>query len=161
MWGPCCSPSSLCRTLLPPATLSSLVPPQVHIRSANGSWRVSLFNSKTDSTVVILVQSRLPLPLGGISAALFNVLIVAWQEFVFAVIMRFFTGLSIALVYPQLMRIVSTWFKKGRGLALGVLITAFCVGSAAPHLINGFQANSQWAIILYPPPQVPPNPPGT
>jgi MFS family permease len=35
------------------------------------------------------------------------------------------------------MKIVATWFQSGRGLAIGILVGALTVGSAAPHLIRG------------------------
>jgi MFS family permease len=34
------------------------------------------------------------------------------------------------------MKLMATWFKQGRGLAIGVLVGALTVGSASPHLIN-------------------------
>jgi MFS family permease len=35
------------------------------------------------------------------------------------------------------MKIMATWFRSGRGLAMGILIGALTVGSATPHLIRG------------------------
>jgi MFS family permease len=35
------------------------------------------------------------------------------------------------------MKIAATWFREGRGLAIGLLVAALTVGSAAPHLIRG------------------------
>jgi MFS family permease len=32
---------------------------------------------------------------------------------------------------------MATWFREGRGLAIGILVGALTVGSAAPHLIRG------------------------
>src|SRR5207302_11074665 len=34
------------------------------------------------------------------------------------------------------MELMATWFVRGRGLAIGVLVGALTVGSASPHLIN-------------------------
>jgi MFS family permease len=39
--------------------------------------------------------------------------------------------------YPPAMKIMATWFREGRGLALGILIGALTVGSATPHLVRG------------------------
>src|SRR2546425_8913594 len=39
--------------------------------------------------------------------------------------------------YPPAMKIMATWFREGRGLAIGILIGALTVGSAVPHLIRG------------------------
>jgi MFS family permease len=35
---------------------------------------------------------------------------------------------------------MSTWFREGRGLAIGILVGALTVGSAAPHLVSGLTA---------------------
>ncbi|HEX7217002.1 MAG TPA: MFS transporter, partial [Methylomirabilota bacterium] len=39
--------------------------------------------------------------------------------------------------YPPAMKIAATWFREGRGLAIGLLVAALTVGSATPHLIRG------------------------
>jgi hypothetical protein len=51
--------------------------------------------------------------------------------------LRFATGFFLAGVYPPALKLMSTWFQKGRGTALGILIGALAVGSATPHLVNG------------------------
>src|SRR5204863_4628931 len=35
------------------------------------------------------------------------------------------------------MKIMATWFREGRGLAIGILVGALTVGSATPHLVRG------------------------
>ena len=54
-----------------------------------------------------------------------------------ALALRFLTGVAMAGAYPPAMKIMATWFRAGRGLALGILVGALTVGSAAPHLIRG------------------------
>jgi len=54
-----------------------------------------------------------------------------------AILLRFLTGLFLAGVYPPAMKILATWFRHGRGLALGVLVAALTLGKGAPYLING------------------------
>ena len=51
--------------------------------------------------------------------------------------LRFLTGVCLAGVYPTSLKIMSTWFVRGRGAALGIIIGALTLGSAAPHLVNG------------------------
>lgn len=53
-----------------------------------------------------------------------------------AVALRLVTGMALAGVYPPGMKMVSGWFKKGRGLSIGVLVGALTVGSALPHLLR-------------------------
>jgi MFS family permease len=52
------------------------------------------------------------------------------------VALRFLTGLFLAGVYPPGMKIMATWFRRGRGLALGVLVGALTLGKATPYLVN-------------------------
>src|SRR5205814_8932886 len=54
-----------------------------------------------------------------------------------ALVLRFVTGAAMAGAYPPAMKIMATWFREGRGLAIGVLVGALTVGSATPHLIRG------------------------
>jgi MFS family permease len=53
-----------------------------------------------------------------------------------ALVLRFLTGVFLAGVYPPGMKIVASWFKEARGMAIGVLIGALTVGSASPHLLK-------------------------
>jgi MFS family permease len=53
-----------------------------------------------------------------------------------AIVLRFLTGVFLAGVYPPGMKIIATWFKSGRGFALGVLIGALTLGKASPYLVN-------------------------
>lgn len=65
-----------------------------------------------------------------------------------ALALRVLTGVSLAGVYPPAMKIMATWFREGRGLALGILIGALTVGSAVPHLIRGLSALA-WRGVLF------------
>ena len=49
--------------------------------------------------------------------------------------LRFLTGFALAGVYPPAMKLIATWARADRGLAIGILIGAIAVGSAAPHLV--------------------------
>ena len=62
-----------------------------------------------------------------------------------AIALRFLTGVFLAGVYPPGMKIIATWFKTGRGFALGVLIGALTLGKASPYLINVF-GSDHWRV---------------
>ncbi len=64
-----------------------------------------------------------------------------------ALALRFVTGLAMAGVYPPAMKIMATWFREGRGLAIGILIGALTAGSATPHLIRGL-TDLPWREVL-------------
>jgi MFS family permease len=61
--------------------------------------------------------------------------------------LRFLTGFFLAGVYPPGMKIMASWFKKGRGMALGVLVGALTVGKAFPYLVNAL-GGSDWRADL-------------
>jgi MFS family permease len=62
--------------------------------------------------------------------------------------LRFLTGMFLAGVYPPGMKIMATWFQRGRGLALGVLVGALTLGKASPYLVNGL-GSVNWRINVF------------
>jgi len=60
---------------------------------------------------------------------------------------RALTGFFLAGVYPPALKLMSTWFQRGRGLALGTLVGAITVGSAMPHLVNGL-GGLDWRVTV-------------
>jgi MFS family permease len=64
-----------------------------------------------------------------------------------ALAMRFLTGMAMAGAYPPAMKVMATWFREGRGLAIGLLIGALTVGSATPYLIRGL-TDLPWRYTL-------------
>jgi sugar phosphate permease len=49
---------------------------------------------------------------------------------------RFLTGFFLAGVYPPAMKMVSTWFRSGRGLAIGAIVAGLVAGKAFPYLLH-------------------------
>ncbi|HEU4439411.1 MAG TPA: MFS transporter [Methylomirabilota bacterium] len=75
---------------------------------------------------------------GALAAAAVNAVLALWVDRLGpALALRFLTGVFLAGTYPPAMKIAATWFREGRGLAIGLLIAALTVGSATPHLIRG------------------------
>jgi MFS family permease len=66
-----------------------------------------------------------------------------------ALILRFFTGVFLAGVYPVGMKIMATWTKRDRGLGIGLLVGALVLGSASPHLINALGGVNDWRPVMY------------
>jgi MFS family permease len=62
--------------------------------------------------------------------------------------LRFVTGLALAGVYPPALKVVSTWFVRDRGLALGVMIGALTLGSSMPHLFRALAAAIDWRVVI-------------
>jgi MFS family permease len=65
-----------------------------------------------------------------------------------ALFLRFFTGVSLAGVYPVGMKIMATWTRKDRGLGIGLLVGSLTVGSASPHLLNAAGGVADWRFVL-------------
>src|SRR6267143_2062879 len=63
--------------------------------------------------------------------------------------LRFLTGMFLAGVYPPGMKIMATWFQRGRGMALGVLVGALTLGKASPYLVNGLGSRNWRQNILF------------
>ena len=65
-----------------------------------------------------------------------------------AIPLRFATGVVLAGVYPVGMKLTASWSESAdRGRSFGVLIGALTLGSAFPHLINGF-GPLPWRTVL-------------
>ncbi|MGP3776340.1 MFS transporter [Streptomyces sp. SDT5-1] len=64
-----------------------------------------------------------------------------------AVVLRLVTGFFLAGVYPPALKETATWFRAGRGKALGVMIGALTVGSALPHAVNA-AGGVDWHLVI-------------
>ncbi|PYM90952.1 MAG: MFS transporter [Candidatus Rokuibacteriota bacterium] len=83
-----------------------------------------------------VMSARALMVIGATLGALANSALALWVgSLTPALALRFATGVCLAGAYPPAMKIMATWFREGRGLAIGVLIGALTVGSATPHLI--------------------------
>ena len=85
---------------------------------------------------------------GSIGAAGVNGLLLVAGGAAAGVPLRFATGFFLAGVYPPALKLMATWFRKGRGIALGILVGALTVGSAMPHLVNGL-GGLDWRVVIY------------
>lgn len=85
--------------------------------------------------------------IGATVAAIANGVIVLLPGMGWALPARFLTGAALAAVYPPAMKVMASWFQKGRGMALGVMIGALTVGSALPHLVNAL-GGLDWRLTM-------------
>lgn len=65
-----------------------------------------------------------------------------------AILARFVTGVALAGVYPPALKLMATWFVRGRGLALGLLIGALTLGSSMPHLFRALTEGADWRMVV-------------
>lgn len=94
------------------------------------------------------VHPRYVIFIGGVGAGLANVVVAELDSVGPAIVMRFFTGFFMAAVYPPAFKLISTWFQKGRGFALGTLGGAIITGNALPHLVN-FLGGVDWRDVIF------------
>ena len=83
-----------------------------------------------------------------VAAAFVNALLVFADGAVPGITLRFLTGAFLAGVYPPAMKVVATWFRDGRGVALGVAVGALTLGSAMPHLVNSLGGVAWETVIM-------------
>ncbi len=93
------------------------------------------------------VPPRRLILLGALGAAAANLVVVLGNSYGIALLARFGTGVFLAAVYPPSLKAMSSWYRKGRGFALGVMIGALTIGSALPHLINAL-GGLGWRLTL-------------
>ena len=93
------------------------------------------------------VEARTLIRIGIAIAAAANAGILFVHGFGALCALRFATGFGLALVYPPSVRLLSLWFARDRGLALGIIIGALTVGSFSPHLLSGTQL--PWRSVIY------------
>ena len=67
--------------------------------------------------------------------AVANLALLATSDFRLALTTRFLTGFFLAGVYPPAMKMVATWFRARRGLAIGTVVGALTIGKATPYLV--------------------------
>ena len=97
------------------------------------------------------VPSRILFSASALIAAVSTAMIPLFARGIFiTVILRFITGFALAGVYPVGMKIMTTWTKQDRGLAIGLLVGALTLGSASPHLLKaGLNNFRDWQQVLF------------
>ncbi|PKB66035.1 MAG: hypothetical protein BZY82_06695 [SAR202 cluster bacterium Io17-Chloro-G3] len=65
-----------------------------------------------------------------------------------SLVLRVLCGIFLGGVYPPGMKIVSGWFRSGRGIAIGTMVAALTLGSGSPHLLKSVFV-SEWELTLY------------
>jgi MFS family permease len=113
----------------------------VQLGFVTGAIVSSLFNLSD------LMSPRIIIFSGALGAAAANAGLLLADGPADALPFRAFTGFFLAGVYPPALKLMATWFQRGRGLALGVLVGAITVGSAMPHLVNGL-GGLDWRVTV-------------
>jgi MFS family permease len=95
-----------------------------------------------------LVPGRWYFPVSAFLAAVANAALLVVPGLTLGLAARFATGFFLAGVYPPAMKMTATWFRRGRGLAIGTLIGALTIGSAIPYLLRAFGGPGLHAVLV-------------
>jgi MFS family permease len=95
----------------------------------------------------IMPMTRL-ITIAAILAALANGAVLLEPGFGGLLLARLATGVALAGVYPPALKLMATWFVKGRGLAMGLLVGALTLGSAMPHLLRALGQGLDWRLVV-------------
>jgi MFS family permease len=82
-----------------------------------------------------------------IGAILNGMLIFVHSAFL-GILLRVLTGVTLAGVYPTAVKLLSLWFPKKRGFAIGSLIAALTLGSSLPHFVVMFFSSLNWKLVI-------------
>jgi len=85
---------------------------------------------------------------GAVGAAIANLLLDVAGGPAIGIPLRFAAGFFVAGIYPPAFKLMSTWFRESRGLALGILAGALVVGNGLPHLVNGL-GGLDWRVASW------------
>lgn len=94
------------------------------------------------------VRPQVVMLAGAWGAGLANLGLIAVDDAVPGILLRLLTGFFLAGVYPPSFKLISTWFKRGRGMALGLLAAGIILGNALPHLANAL-GGVDWQNVIY------------
>jgi sugar phosphate permease len=83
-----------------------------------------------------------------LAGAAVNAAMIASPSYETALVLRFLTGFFLAGVYPPAMKMIATWFRSQRGLAIGTIVGALTIGKATPYLVHALPHAGVDAVIL-------------
>jgi MFS family permease len=86
-----------------------------------------------------LVPARVYFGASALAAAACNAVLLLAGGLGPALVTRFGVGFFLAGVYPPAMKMIATWYKDGRGFAIGTIVGALTVGKASPFLLHGLE----------------------
>jgi MFS family permease len=108
-----------------------------------GALLIAFFNIADTAPLPILI---------GLSCALASItnLLLIWIETPYGIIaLRFCTGVALSGVYPPVVKLIATWFEKGRGIAMGIIIGALTIGCSMPHLFRALTLDTDWLLVIW------------
>ncbi len=107
-----------------------------------GAFSAAIFN------LADVFPERIYFACSAVLAGIANAGLMAVSDYESALILRFLTGFFLAGVYPPSMKMISTWFKTSRGLAIGTIVGALTIGKASPYLFKVI-GTSSFSVVIW------------
>jgi MFS family permease len=95
-----------------------------------------------------VVPSKRLFAASAVVGAAANAMLLRVNSYEMALVCRLITGFALAGVYPPTMKMISTWFRAQRGLAVGSIVGALTVGKAGPYLVHAIPGATVATVIL-------------
>jgi MFS family permease len=139
---------------------ASAVTPQLRVlwglTTAEAAWLTTIvqlgFVCGTAVAAVLNLADVVPsgrlFSLSALFGAAANAAILAAAGYRYAIVLRFLTGFFLAGVYPPAMKMIATWFRSERGLAIGVIVGALTIGKATPYLVRALPHVGLRPVVL-------------
>jgi MFS family permease len=127
-----------------------------HLSAARAGWFTAAvqlgFVTGTATAAILnladLIPARRYFATAATLSALANAALVVVPDPATALLSRFLVGFFLAGVYPPGMKMVATWFRSQRGLAIGTMVGALGVGSAMPYLVHAIRGAGVAQVVL-------------
>jgi len=95
-----------------------------------------------------VISARRYFAVSALAGALANAALLVVPGFSAALAARFLTGFFLAGVYPPAMKMIATWFRSARGLAIGTVVGALTLGKATPYLVKAIGGADLTPVVL-------------
>jgi MFS family permease len=95
-----------------------------------------------------VVAARALFAASAVAGAAANAMVLTATGLEGALVWRVATGVCLAGVYPPAMKMIATWFRARRGLAVGTIVGALTMGKALPYLVNAIPGAGIRAVTL-------------
>ena len=128
-----------------------------HLTSAQGALlvvavQVGFVTGSIAAAVLNLpdrLEARRLIAGAAVAAGVANLGLLIAHGFALVLPMRFLVGVSLAGVYAPAVRLVASYYERGRGIATGLVVGALTLGSGTPHLVRGLTDISwQFTIVV-------------
>jgi MFS family permease len=126
------------------------------LSAAQAGWLTSMvqlgFVAGTATAALLnladIIPSRAFFAASALAGAAANAALLLVPDYVPALGTRFLVGFFLAGVYPPAMKMIATWFRTRRGLAIGGIVGALTVGKAIPFLVNAFGTDQVTPVVV-------------